>query len=226
MYTNELPTTINHDVIQFADDTSIIFSEVNIETSVCQALNILENWFTENNLLLNIDKTQIVKFSRQANDKLILTNGISTLTTSDNVTFLGIKIDSRLDWKTQIQNLSKDHCYVIRIISNSLDKVSTLNVYYAYVHSKLRYGIIFCSNSPDINKIFVLQKRCFRIIFRLRQMKSYKTVFKENKILTLYSSHICICIDTFYTYNGYIVFFHKRNKYRLSIYVERVQITN
>lgn len=71
-----------------------------------------------------------------------------------------------------------------------MNRVSALSVYYAYVHSRLRYGIIFWANSSDAYKIFILQKRCLRIIFGLRQMESCKMVFIENKILTLYSLYI------------------------------------
>lgn len=198
LYTNELPEAINQDIIQFADDTSIIFSEeneANIEKNVFGALNTLEKWFSKNNLMLNINKTQIIKFSQKTNNNVILTNGAINLATSSSISFLGIEIDSRLDWKKQIEKLSLNiahYCYALRVLSNSIGKFAAINVYHAYIQSRLRYGIIFWATSTDSNKIFILQKRCLRAVFGLRQIESCKMVFVENKVLTLYSLYLHI----------------------------------
>ena len=66
IYTNNLACTIDEDVIQFADDTSLIFSDpstVNLNTNIFSTLETLENWFAANNLLLNTNKTQLIKFN-------------------------------------------------------------------------------------------------------------------------------------------------------------------
>lgn len=168
-------------------------NEANIEKNVFAALNTLEKWFSKNNLMLNINKTQIIKFSQKTNNNVILTNGAINLATSSSISFLGIEIDSRLDWKKQIEKLSLNiahYCYALRVLSNSIGKFAAINVYHAYIQSRLRYGIIFWATSTDSNKIFILQKRCLRAVFGLRQIESCKMVFVENKVLTLYSLYI------------------------------------
>ena len=53
---------INCNLILFADDTSVRISEPSNKT-ICKSLNLviinLHEWFTNNRLILNIDKTKV-----------------------------------------------------------------------------------------------------------------------------------------------------------------------
>ena len=196
LYTNELPSIVSQAMLQYADDTSIIFSEpdaIDINNKIFSTLSDLETFFTSNNLQLNITKTQVIKFSYQNNDEILLTNGISTLETVKNVSFLGVKIDSRLDWKCHIntlaQNLSK-YMYALKIISQTINIQAAFIAYHGYIQSRVRYGIMFWGNSTDFHKIFVLQKRCLRNIMGMKQIESCRPVFLERNILTLISIYI------------------------------------
>lgn len=69
---------------------------------------------------------------------------------------------------------------------------------WARIQSRIRCGIIFWANSPDIFRIFILQKRCIRNIYQLQNHESCKNYFINNKILTLpciyiYESVIFVC---------------------------------
>jgi hypothetical protein len=45
------------------------------------------------------------------------------------------------------------------------------SIYFAYFHSKMKYGIIFWGNSSDSKKVFTLQKKIVRIILGIKPQK-------------------------------------------------------
>jgi hypothetical protein len=67
IYINYLPLTINavSEPIKFADDNSIVISSRNFEDFSSESNLVLSRiiiWFAANNLVLNSDKTSIMKF--------------------------------------------------------------------------------------------------------------------------------------------------------------------
>lgn len=66
LYTNELPEVSNEYTILYADDTTLIFSEDDSElhlTKIYTEVDILDRYFSVNDLLLNVYKTQTIQFS-------------------------------------------------------------------------------------------------------------------------------------------------------------------
>jgi hypothetical protein len=59
------------------------------------------------------------------------------------------------------------------------------SIYFAYFHSIIKYGIIFCDNSSNSKKIFILQKESIRIMAGVRSRNSCRGLFKRSKILPL-----------------------------------------
>lgn len=196
LYTNELPS-ITPNTIQFADDTSVIFS-VDSKDNECEkilsTLSVLENWFSSNNLLLNVEKTKLVKFNYQTDPiKTTYQNEVKSLETVTSATFLGIEVDHRLDWHHHTNRLAKktaSYCYALKVLSSNVDIKTAVMAYHAYVHSQLRYGIIFWARGVGADRVFLLQKRCIRNIFNLKSIESCKPKFIEAKILTLKSLYI------------------------------------
>ena len=67
MYISDLPLQINclAEPVLFADDTSVIISDenfINVTTSANQVLARMIEWFSGNKLVLNLKKTNIMKF--------------------------------------------------------------------------------------------------------------------------------------------------------------------
>lgn len=197
IYTNELPNIVIHNSIQFADDTSIILTldqNINMNEEIFETLSSLEKWFSSNNLLLNVEKTNLIKFSYRTSDTRInFVKNEKTIETTQTTSFLGIKIDYRLDWKYHIDCLAKTiskYCYALKILTQNINEETAVIAYHAYVHSQIRYGIIFWANSTEANRIFILQKRCLRNLFNLKKTETCRQKFRENKILTLTSTYI------------------------------------
>ena len=77
VYMNDLPSGVNHltSPIIYADDTSVLVSDKDLEVKVNTTLNHITDWFSINGLTLNMEKTNFIKFSanhsknqRQQND--------------------------------------------------------------------------------------------------------------------------------------------------------------
>lgn len=76
------------------------------------------------------------------------------------------------------------------MLSRNIGKAAALTAYHAYVHCRLRYGILFWGGSADISRVLILQKACLRRIFGMGQMDSCRPVFRGWGILTVIGTYI------------------------------------
>ena len=80
--------------------------------------------------------------------------------------FLGLNIDRHLSWSNHInmiiQRVNK-YGFLIRTLRHTVPLRVLLNIYYAYVESSLRYGIVIWGGST-LARLFTAQKRCVRAI--------------------------------------------------------------
>lgn len=108
-------------------------------------------------------------------------------------TLLGFDIDTNLNWKAHIQKVTSklsSFIYALRQLKKSTNQKTALTAYFAYAYSWLRYGIILWGNSTDAQNLFILQKRCVRILVNIKNTDSCKLHFKNLNILTLPSLYI------------------------------------
>lgn len=196
LYTNDLSSIIKEFIIQFADDTTLVISDKNEEVlrqRILASMDILKKWFAANDLMLNIEKTHLLKFQFQKEETTEIILQDIKLTTEKQVKFLGIHLDSRLRWEHQIDCLSKEiarHCYSLRMLSLHVNCETALIAYHSYVESRIRYGIIFWGGVKQSERLFILQKRCVRNIFQIKHRDSCKPYFQTNGILTITSLYI------------------------------------
>lgn len=202
IYTNDLNYNIKADLISYADDTSAILrahtvKELKILTQY--TLQELSNWFHANGLKLNIDKTQIVKFQthRSLDKDFFIENSNFKIHSLPHVKFLGLMLDSNLNWKHYIYSLSKklnSACFQMSIVRKTLDLKTRLMIYYAYFYSLIQYGIELWGSSCEINNIFKIQKRIIRLITFSHSRVSCKPLLIELGLLSIPSLYIFRCI--------------------------------
>lgn len=80
--------------------------------------------------------------------------------------------------------------YALKIVTSNIGIPAAINAYHAYVHSKIRYGVIFWGNSTEVNRVAILQKRCLRSIFNMKPTESCRMIFREWGILTVACTYI------------------------------------
>lgn len=124
-------------------------------------------------------------------------NETQIITISDHTKLKGINIDSDLSSQTHIQGLHSklsSNCYSLRILTKYLDLNAVKTAYYCNFYSFLKYGIIFWGQSIHFNKIFKIQKKAIRIIFKMGLRDTCRGVFKKNKLLTATGIYIHECV--------------------------------
>jgi hypothetical protein len=199
IYVNDL-TLINKDIkdsemILYADDTSVIITAPNhmvLNTQANQLFYKINTWFQNNLLLLNLDKTLYSDFfsnhSIKRMDSIKYNN--MNLTNAPLIKFLGLMIDSNLTWNQHVdftlRRLSSS-CYALNCVKYTLPIDVLKLIYFANIQSVMSYGIIFWGASTTASKVFKLQKKTLRIIYRIKPRESCRKLFSDNQIMTFYS---------------------------------------
>ena len=163
LYINSLceKSLLNCDIITYADDTALIvhgedWDEAKHYTEI--ALKEIITWLDDNLLTLNVDKTKFVTFAIRTNTQppADFVVGAHSCRSQDNcscqnlsrttsIKYLGLMIDSSLNWSAHIGQLTARTRKLIPIfwkLRNSADHETLLCVYYALAQSLLQYCIV------------------------------------------------------------------------------------
>jgi hypothetical protein len=117
-------------VTKFADDSSLLIIEepdVDIQNIATEVLIAVKTWFSSNKLIMKETKTNIVHFHNFAdfNHQInILINDVP-LHTCDNMKFLGLYIDCKLNWAKHIEYLCGKLSTGIFVLRMIRDKIET-----------------------------------------------------------------------------------------------------
>lgn len=202
MYINDLPKIIQTPCVLFADDVSLLFQcNRDIRESTIHVENSLKDitfWLREHNLEINLRKTKIVQFRPYQRKALHIDELLKQLNVAEvsDFTLLGITLDSNLNWKKHIEKLKSKmskFIYAFSKLKASTNVETALTMYYAYAYAWFNYGIVLWGESTDFNDLFILQKKCVRILCNIRQRESCFPHFIANKILTLPSLYVLQC---------------------------------
>jgi hypothetical protein len=152
-------------------------------------------WFTANKLVLNLDKTNIMKIITKNSPRCALRIDYrgKYIEETINTKFLGLQIDNHLTWKNRIDQMVpklSGACYAVRSIYH-ISNINTLkSIYFAYFHSVIKYRIIFWDNSSNSKKIFTLQKKIIRIMVSSQPRTPRRSLFKKLEILPIPCQYI------------------------------------
>ena len=186
IYINDLHNAINFSTVhQFADDTNLLISNESIKTVQTQInldLKYLVKWLNANTISLNASKTKVLIFRHQnkpimyrkkSGDKLkpwdikIKIDG-NKLEPTTHVKYLVILIDSHLNWKFHVDDLSIKLSRTVGMLAKTRHYVNqrTLNmIYHGTFPSLLLYASqIWGQRNTSISKMEKLQNKAWRII--------------------------------------------------------------
>ena len=179
--------------VQFADDTTLIAGHRNqhyLKYCIKTDLAVVQDWFNENKLTLNLMKTSYMVFQTNSNmttDLNLTLTGVTLLITHC-IKFLGTWLDNKLIWTEHVKRLKTklSNCLCLLKWNKNLLLTHAMKVlYYAQFHRILSYGISMwgpMSNRSLINQIQKLQDKAVKCI----DNGSVKTdVYKTHKILSV-----------------------------------------
>ena len=85
----------------------------------------------------------------------------------DVAKFLRLNFDRHLNWSDHINTIIRrvnKYSFLIHTLRLTVPLEVLLNIYYAYVESSLRYGLVIWGGSSHVSRLFVAQKRCVRVL--------------------------------------------------------------
>jgi len=184
--------------VLYADDISFIItnpSPIEFADKLNKVFTNVSEWFRNNLLFLNFNKTTYLQFQTKNSQKLgsnikLLNNQV---TNSTSTKFLGLTIEETLSWKwhiNQILSRLSSACYAIKVITPLMSEDILKMIYYSYVHSIITYSIILWGNSPYSTDIFKIQNRIILIMKKSSSRDSCTHLLKRLEILPLQSQYI------------------------------------
>ena len=191
IFCNDLRLHLTHlKCIQFADDMTLFTSHKSkcyLEYCVKTDLERLHDWFKANKLTLNLNKSVMLVFGCNRQTYL---NGIKIggyeITLEKVTKFLGVWIDSELNWNEHISRLIlklKSRLGLLRRSKNFLNPQCMKVLYYAQIHSNLSYCLSMWGNmitKAHLNKISKIQNQC---VATLDKHLSVNDTYKKYKLL-------------------------------------------
>ena len=148
-------------------------------------------------MALNIEKTNFVLFHSPRNklvSQIILKFGKQKINQENSVKFLGLLLDSNLNWKAHITELSKKLSRTVGLFYKirHYAPLETLKpLYYGIFFPFLSYGIHVwgLTNSTYFDLIFVLQKKVLKSITFNDITSPAMPIFRNLELLTLADIH-------------------------------------
>ena len=197
IYINDLHQAIKFSqVYHFADDTNLLRisnSPRQLQKHLNIDLKFLYKWLLANKISLNCSKTERIMF-KKTRSKIdfrfkIKLNG-HHLYPSDSIKYLGILLDSTLNWNQHCEALSiklKRANGMLMKIRHYVQKKELKSIYFALFSSHLNYGCQIWAQCNNVytGRIFKLQNRAQRILEFADFRDEANPLYKNNKILKL-----------------------------------------
>ena len=177
LYVNDLPNVVKDSrVVLYADDTTLFTSNkypAKIQEDLNQDIRRLQDWFLENKLKINEDKSEYMTISnshvRQRFQHIEIKLGNKLLPSKDTIKILGVTISNDLSWETHTHGLINSLRYRFRSFNRSCRMLNTDSrklLYNAVIASRLNYCDVIWDNcnQTSCNKLQTVQNRCARTI--------------------------------------------------------------
>ena len=196
IYNNDLPSiSPNLMTTLFADDTNFSLTHKNFEPmvgSLNDELLKIHDWTVANRLTINNSKTELLLFSNRStphNNEQVVLNG-SYVKFVDHAKFLGIYIDSKMNFKKHINYITgkiAKHAGILYRIKQGMPLKTRLTYYNSFVLPYLNYNILHWGNTNDnhLKPLIIIQKRIIRIIADADYLAHTTPLFKKLNLLKL-----------------------------------------
>ena len=195
LYINDLPKATNLKTWLFADDAVLVAEANNLKTLenfMNAETEMLNEWLISNQLAIHyVKKTtyMLINFKKKQNSKNFkLYIGENLISQTDEYKYLGVVLDNKLNWKNQINKLTKSVAgttgalYKVRY---KLTKKSMKTIYHTLVGSKLNYAALSWGTAGKsiLKKLEVAQNNFIRCINFSDIRTNLKQLYSSNQIL-------------------------------------------
>ena len=175
IFINDITSISNEaSFILFADDLNLFITHTCRTTLYRHANQILYNLYkycVANRLILNFSKCCFIEFGhKEVNNDIFLGILNNRFKKVDSCKFLGVVINRKLNWNAHIDHVISQvskSCGTLYRVRLHVPRKILKNIYMALIQPYLIYCISlwgYSLKSATMNKLFVLQKKCVRII--------------------------------------------------------------
>ena len=151
IYINDLPHSVNCIPRLFADDTCLVFSAptpTQLNSIMNKDFDNISKWLNSNKLTVNLSKSNALIIPPKLNKPqptIDLSLNNSSISISNSAKYLGVTIDSLLKFDKHISSVEHKISRAVGIIYKPryfLPTNALINVYYAFTHPHLLYGLL------------------------------------------------------------------------------------
>lgn len=219
IYINDLTDLklANGQVISYADDTALLFQDIDwprVFDKAERGLRVVNTWLNTNSLALNTSKTNYITFSiydsMQPDAHLTLTShnclynpnqqcSCPKIERVASTKYLGVIIDRNLSWYPQLDavaNRARKLIWLFKYLRKISDKQLITYIYTTLVQSILLYCIVIWGGTFKTN--FISIERAQRTILKvmLKKNRRYRTahLYHDADVLTVRKLYILQCL--------------------------------
>ena len=172
---SKLPFHSNTKISLYADDTAMFNTDQNltkIQRNLQSDFDLISNWLVINRLFLHPQKTKVMLFGSKrklSNQHLCIKHNDIVLESVDQMKYLGVILDNKLNWSLHISHIANKisrSIGCIRRIKTYLSQKHLINLYFALILSYIDYCCTAWGNCSitSMNKIQKLQNRYARLV--------------------------------------------------------------
>ena len=155
----------------------------------CEFKKIAE-WLRYNRLSLNSGKSELITFyskTKKELDEITIKINKSKLSPVPNVNYLGVVLDEFFSWDAHVNKLCKKLAQTNGILSklrHYVPQKTCISVYFSLFYSFILYGSLAWkfTSKTNLDRIFILQKKCLRIITFYFCKDHSNPLFKDLKL--------------------------------------------
>ena len=204
LYINDIHHSVGTEYVRlFADDTALFMSHPDLTALIANIKSKFEDlfkWCISNKLTINAEKTNFVLFHtinkpmpQQLNE---IETEFMTIMRVKSFKYLGLTLDETLNWNEHVNELCKSLIKYFGIFNHIKYKITPVVVrqlYYAFIYSRIKYGIELygSSSASNMNKVQVIQNKLLKMVLKLDRLMPTNDLHKNIKILKIDDIHKC-----------------------------------
>lgn len=208
IYINDLFNLPLNGCIQlYADDLALVYSATDLivlENQLQSDMDIILKWCNDNLLQINFKKCQVLVFDKRnfwEDSSLTISAGNTTIENVKSAKYLGLTIDSKLNFHEHINQLIKSlnpMIFAIRRARNNIKEKSAWLMYHSFIYSRLLYvnPVWNCVSLGKINALQILQNTVIKCIKRLPRLHPTVNLYTADilPLVVLNDYEILLCI--------------------------------
>ena len=230
IYINDFPNSSKlFNFLMYADDTTLFccledIKSDNKELVLNNELQCVHSWLKANRLSLNVKKTKYMLFRKQKRTdirELNLRISNDAIQPVDDFNFLGLHINSKLNWETHTNVISKRMSRAVGVIKKLqlvFPKTILLTIYNALILPHINYCLLSWGSASAVKTIFTIQKRAIRAISSAGYNAHTEPLFKFLNVLK---------VEDIYNYRLLVLYYnlkHKNVPYHIASFLPKTSI--